>query len=144
MHRLRAAALLAPLLAAALAAACGEADPFEPEPPPPLDGVWDGALGRGVDTLRFVLTLRSEDGEVEGTGEIRSEPGPGSELTADTLDLTVAGAQEALDVALRLSAPGHADALFTGRFGAERTDSVGGTLQGSGFAGASLSLLRRP
>lgn len=119
--------LAALCLAAALAACGGEViDPGAFE----LDGRWEGAS----DSLAVVLTLSKSARDVDGEGTLT---GP-----RETLEVDVSGRWQFPAVTLVLSAPGYADTRFEAQQANDST--LQGTLSGSGFAGRSLTLRRRP
>ncbi|HEX5726700.1 MAG TPA: hypothetical protein VFX98_14590 [Longimicrobiaceae bacterium] len=120
----------APLAAALLAllAACGGdvVDPGDFS----LTGEWSGTSA----PYTFALDLRQSGEDVEGTGTVSAPAG--------SLDVEVDGSWDHPAVELVLRAPGFQDLTFAGQFA--RSDSIAGTLSGSGLDGRQLSLLRLP
>lgn len=104
-----------------------------------LTGEWRGAaqIVIALDTARyaFVLDLEQDERDVSGTGVVTSGD--------ESLEVDVDGEWQYPDVELRFSAPEYATLVFTGRFGAS-PDSVGGTLNGSGFNNTPFFIRRQP
>lgn len=138
----------------ALLAACGEG-PLEPGPYT-LEGTW---LGRAFPYELSLALEQNGDNDVTGTGEIRSleqlletDTTSLNPLVIDTLVIdtvvvdqvavTPSGRWDYPDFVLTLRAEGFADAEYAGRYGTS-PDSVAGTLSGSGFAGASIPIIRQ-
>lgn len=130
---------LPPVLAAALLllAACSGDDQL------PVDdfveGRWAGTTQEivGAPVYRFDLAFEQDERDVTATGEISNG--------ADTVDVEVDGRYDQPDLVFQASAEGYAPVIFTGRIfrgsGAE-TDSIAGTLSGSGLDGRRLKLMR--
>ena len=114
-------------LGLALLAACnrGPTDPGSFT----LDGDWRGESG----AYELLLALDQDaENDVSGTGELRNVSG--------TVELTVQGDWNHPGFELLLSAEGFADVRYTGSWA--RSDSISGTLSGSGFASLPLSIKR--
>lgn len=108
-----------------------------------VDGRWAGTVRLPVpatedpaDSARyaFVLDLRQSERDVSGSGEIRTE--------AESVEVRVDGRWEYPRVNLLFSAPEFASVAFQSSFATR--DTLKGTVTGSGFSGASLSLVRQP
>ena|SRR5688500_12103259 len=115
-------------LALVLLAACtrGPTDPGSFT----LDGDWRGESG----AYELLLALDQDDeNDVSGTGELRTESG--------TVELTVHGDWAHPTFELLLTAEGFADARYAGSWA--RSDSIAGTLSGSGFSSLQLSIKRQ-
>ncbi|HEX6912016.1 MAG TPA: hypothetical protein VF142_16560 [Longimicrobium sp.] len=139
----------------ALLAACGDG-PTDPGAFT-LEGSW---LGRAFP-YELALELEQDgDNNVTGEGEVRSLR---EDVDIDTLTLdpfvtdttrdTVVVNRVAVDASgewgyqdfvLTLRAADYADVTYAGRFGTTSPDSVGGSLQGSGFgANTTMPLVRQ-
>lgn len=124
-------------LLAAFAAACDE--DASGTGGPEVDGVWQGKADLAGDTFTFALELAETDDDVEGSGSVAAESG--------TLDLAVEGEAPFPAFGLTLTSPGYTPLRLTGTYKRGSTtaaDSLDGTLNGSGFPGTRLVLLRRP
>ena len=148
---MRAFLRFAPILA--VVGACGEG-PLDPGPFT-LEGTW---LGRGFPYELFLLLEQDADNRVTGDGEIRSLE---ELLETDTLQLsplrtdttfidTVVVDQVAVeadgrwdhpDFLITLRSEGFDDVEYDARFASQ--DTVTGTLQGSGFEGSSVRIVRQ-
>ena len=143
----------APVLA--LLAACGDG-PLEPGPFT-LEGSW---LGSAVPYQLALDLTQDGDNRVDGTGEIRTlridvvtipdpeNPGEEVVVSVDTVvvnrvEVEVSGDWDYDTFTLFLSAEGFADVEYNGRFTAATPDRVTGTLDGSGFEGASVPIDRQ-
>jgi hypothetical protein len=139
----------------ALLAACGEG-PLEPGTFT-LDGTWQG---RGFPYELFLQLDQDGGNRVTGDGEIRSlrqrletdtislEPLVTDTVVLDTVVVNRApveaqGDWDYPDFVLTLRSTDFADAEYRGRFGSTSPDSVSGTLQGSGFNGATIPIVRQ-
>jgi hypothetical protein len=122
---------------AALLAACGDGGLVDPGAFT-LTGSWSGTTG----PYTFVFDLQQSGGDVSGTGEVTVPANPDEDVPAGTLDLAVSGSWDEARVELELSAPGFQETVYAGQF--VRSDSVAGTLNGSGFSNTALSITRLP
>ncbi len=134
--------LLAGIAAALAAAACGgeqlNIGSFG------VDGRWAGTVRLPVtatpenpaDSARydFILDLDQSERDVSGEGEIRTE--------AESLDISVDGRWDPQGVDMVFTAPEFLSILFESAFATR--DSLKGTVNGSGFNGAPLILIRQP
>lgn len=111
--------------------ACGDKGPTEPKTPPPpsASGAWQGTSGGLVMTL----TLSETQQAVSGSGNLT--------FGSNALAVTVQGTHAHPSVGLTLRASGYEDINFQGSF----TDSntMSGTLNGSGFSNQSFTLRRQ-
>lgn len=132
-----------PLLLALAAPACSD-DPVY-IPPADLEGEWTGQTDLGPTSGTYVFDLRfTQDGQdVGGEGEIRVEV---RDTARDSVEVSVAGRYRNPELVFTLSREGFAPLDFNGRiFRSETedavvTDSVAGTLSGSGFTNRRLKL----
>lgn len=137
--------VLLPLLLALALPACGD-DPVS-TPPTDLAGPWTGQATLGPASGTYVFDLRfTQDGqEIGGEGQVRVVVG---DTARDSVEVSVAGRYRNPELAFTLSREGFAPLDFNGRiFRGETedpdsmvTDSVAGTLSGSGFTNRRLKL----
>lgn len=104
-----------------------------------LDGQWRGRTylrpPAETDSVRydFTFTLTQNQHDVGGSATVKA--------AGDSVRTSVDGRWDYPDVTLSLTASDYAPLTFQGRF--ITSDSILGTLDGSGFAGRSFSIVRQ-
>lgn len=105
-----------------------------------LDGQWRGRAyirpPAETDSVRydFTFALTQNQHDVGGSATVKA--------AGDSVRTSVNGRWDYPDVVLALTAADYAPVTFQGRF--ITSDSIAGTLQGSGFEGHTLSIVRQP
>ncbi len=118
------------LACALLLASCGGGDKTGPTPIE-VQGTWQGSLTDGSNAT-ISLTLAETAGTVTGSGNLAT--------SATAIAVTVTGTYAEPHVSLTLAAPGFNNTNLSATVG---ETSMSGTLNGSGYVNAALTLTRQ-